>query len=467
MISALSRRLRLSGSSTVLLSVLISMLVIACSGPRQTVKTPPSQDVPPVVKHDEPVVPDVTQPDILEPRDAVKVDTVQWTEDNKPPLVTDKNEAPSNPPKKSHFNIALFMPFSAATVPLFSESQDPKLNRFVQYYAGVELAMREMDSLHLPVTIRSYDAESESDAIARLTALPEVKSADVIVGPYDKKDVESVAAFGLSHDIMVVSPWVPAFTTETANPNLIQLSPTLGSHAAAIAQYIRDEMPGKKIYIVSRDIPAERNRMQFFTKDQIIQAEELLIKDASPDLSNTDLHSKLSDDAGTIFILPYFAKTDETFINAFMRKLHADKDTREAIVFGMPQWIGFTNLTSNYMESLSLHLSISAFTDISQPAYQAFRNRFFQTFHMVPDLNAFLGYDLMKWLAPALAREGHEGLVSHPDPNSFGLASGFDIRPVYKPTSNDNAGHPATPLYFENKRIRILKYEGQDFILVR
>lgn len=86
---------------------------------------------------------------------------------------------------------------------------------------------------------------------------------------------------------------------------------------------------------------------------------------------------------------------------------------------------------------------------------------------MVPDLNAFLGYDLMKWLAPALAREGHEGLVSHPDPNSFGLASGFDIRPVYKPASSGNAGQPATPLYYENKRIRILKYEGQDFILVR
>ncbi len=131
---------------------------------------------------------------------------------------------------------------------------------------------------------------------------------------------------------------------------------------------------GKKVYVVSRDNPVERNRIQLFTKGGTVSVEELVIKDSSPDLVNTNLHALMSDDAGTIFIMPYFAKTDETFVNSFLRKLHADKDTREAIVFGLPQWVGYTNLNANYMESLSLHLSISSFIDVASPEYSALQS---------------------------------------------------------------------------------------------
>jgi hypothetical protein len=225
-------------------------------------------------------------------------------------------------------------------------------------------------------------------------------------------------------------------------------------------------MAGRKVYVVSRDNPVERNRMQLFTKGGNIEVEELIIKDVSPDLVNTNLHALMSDDAGTIFILPYFAKTDETFVNSFMRKLHADKDTREAIVFGLPQWVGYTNLNATYMESLSLHLSISSFIDVASPEYASFRAGFFKRFHTIPDLNAFLGYDLMMWLAGSLARGGQEALIGKMDPQHYGLASGFDIRPVYK----QNGASPQemnTPLYYENKRIRILRFVGQDYVLVR
>ena len=84
----------------------------------------------------------------------------------------------------------------------------------------------------------------------------------------------------------------------------------------------------------------------------------------------------------------------------------------------------------------------------------------------IPDLNAFLGYDLMMWLAKSLSDYGQEGLIGHMDPQSYGLASGFDIKPVYKNTT----GAPKemnVPLYYENQRIRILQYKEQDFILVR
>jgi hypothetical protein len=467
MISARSLRQRLNGNKAVAIC-LVLVFIYACKGPKQAAVRPPSPEPPvetPKQDHVEQYDP-VKDEIVLVPREAIKVDTIRWTEDKTPPVVTDEVVGPIKPTKNGDSRIALLMPFNAVNAPLFSDHQDPKLNKFIQYYAGIKMAMDKIDSLGWPITVHSYDVETTETSLPFLMAKPEIKNADVIVGPYEKKDVEALAAFGSQHEIMVVSPWLPAFSGDSLNPYLIQLYAGLSTHAQAITEFIHDEMAGKKVYVVCRDNPVERNRIQLFTKGGPVSIEELVINDSSPDLINTNLHALMSDDAGTIFILPYFAKNDETFVNSFLRKLHADKDTREAIVFGMPQWVGYANLNANYMESLSLHLSISSFVDVASPEYAAFRAGFYNRFHAIPDLNAFLGYDLMMWLGGSLVKGGQEALIGKMDPAQYGLASGFDIRPVYR----NNGSSPQemnTPLYYENKRIRILRFVGQDFILVR
>lgn len=466
MISAPNLRQPLNGNSIKWFFFLVLAMVVSCSTPKKAIPSASGDKAPPVPHQEEQPKPSEQDGDVLKPRDAVQMDTVKWIEEKAPPVLTDPKDVPAKPPVKGKYDIALLMPFHAADAPLFTEAQDGRLNRFVQYYAGVRMALQEIDSMHLPVTTYTYDAEASSDAVSKLANESGVKSADVIVGPYEKKDLEAVAAYGLAHKKYVVSPWLPAFTTESTNPYLIQLSPSLSSHAMAITDFIRDAMPDKKVYVVARDNATELNRIQLFTRDSMLDVEELVIKDASPELVNTDLHGKLSDDRGTIFILPYFSKNDEAFVSAFMRKLHAEKDTREAIVFGLPQWVGFTNLNPNYMESLSLHLSISSFIDVSSPGYAAFRNRFFHIYHTVPDLNAFMGYDLMKWMATRLASEGRDALTENQMSDAEGLSSGFDIQPVFK-TSSASGDTPSTPVYYENRKIRILKYLDQDFILVR
>ena len=466
MISVPSLLQPLSGSN-VAITLLVICGLISCTTSRRVVEKPPTPT--PVEKPTEAKVSQYdpkTDEVILVPRDAIKTDTVRWTEDKTPPIVTDEKVIIPNPNVKDHLEITLLMPFNAANAPLFSEQQDPKLNRFIQYYAGMQMAMDEMGFPLTNVKVNTVDVDDPSAAISLLTSKPELRNADVIVGPYEKEDIDAIATFGLNNEIMVVSPWLPAFNTDKENPFLIQLFPGLNAHAQAITMYIKEEMPGKKVYVVARDNVVERNRIQIFSKNTNLQIEELIIKDASQDLVNTDLHALLSDDQGTIFILPYFSKTDESFVNAFMRKLHAEKDTREATVFGLPQWTGFTNLNANYMESLSAHLSISSFIDVASPAYAGFRTGFYSKFHTIPDINAFLGYDLMKWLGDRLTHYGQEGLIGQMDVTRYGLASGFDIRPVYRNDTSTTTEMKA-PLYYENRRIRILGYKDQDFILVR
>ena len=335
MISVLNHRQLLSGSNALLLCLVICA-ICSCSTPKRVVVKPPPPAEPPVTTQD-----DVKQYDpdsdsvILVPRDAIKTDTIVWTEDKTPPIVTDAVIQPDKPVKHGAAEIALLIPFNALNAELFSEHQDPKLNRFIQYYAGIHMAMDKIDSMGLPVKVNSFDADAAAVPMSRLIAKPEIKNADVIVGPYEKKDLDILASFGLKNEIMVVSPWLPAFTMDTTNPFFIQLYPGLSTHAQSITDFIGDKMPDKKVFVVTRDNPIERNRALMFEKTEGVEAEELVISDSSPEMLNTNLFDLLSDDRGTIFILPYFLKSEETFVNAFMRKLHADKATREAVVFGL------------------------------------------------------------------------------------------------------------------------------------
>lgn len=191
-----------------------------------------------------------------------------------------------------------------------------------------------------------------------------------------------------------------------------------------------------------------------------------MITDVSPELARTDLHAHL-DERGTIFILPYYAKADESFVNSFLRKLHADKmEEDDIIVFGMPQWMGFANINSNYLENLHAHISIATYIDVTQPDYQSFKLRFTEQYHTIPDLQAFLGYDLIKWIAHTLLTEGKDALTTSQADWNQGVASGFEIRPVYK-ESDDPAMDNKIPLYYQNGRIHILKYEDQDYHVVK
>ncbi|MEP6647293.1 MAG: ABC transporter substrate-binding protein [Saprospiraceae bacterium] len=461
MTSVQNHLLRLNGSSGVVCWLLLASL-LACSTTKRTGKT--ISTVPSKAEEKVKIYDPASGTYILVPRDAVKVDTIKWSEDPSPPMITDKEIKDDHPANKTRYEISLLVPFNSNLYNVLDDQLDPKLNRFLQYYAGMKIAAEEFEDSGYSISIHSYDTKTTtSDLDATLKEMP-LKNADVIVGPYEKEIVEKVAEFGLKNEKIVVSPWLPSFSMEKENPFFIQVVPGLGTHAAAIMDYISSEMKGKKVYLVARNNPGEINRLLLFKKNADVKTEDLIIDDASLELQRTDL-STLLDDHGTIFILPFYSRSDETFVNSFMRKLHADKETKEVIVFGLPQWTSFNGLNPNYMESLSVHISSSSYVDPTQPSYQDFRTKFYNEFHALPDQQAFIGYDLLSWLGKKLNEGGPASLIGESS-SEYGLASGFDIKPVFKADAT-KPSEMKVPLYYENSRVRILKYFNQDFTIVK
>ena len=463
MISVPSRLLRLNGSS-VMLCLLLGLLM-ACSAPKAA-KKPSDNSQPSKETNDKVRVYDpATGTYVLVPREAVKVDTVRWTEDKSNPIITDKNKPDGTPEKKSQYEISLLIPLNSDNYPSLEGSIDSRLLRFMQYYAGMRIAAQEIESMGLPVIFRSFDTKYSLTELNEILRDPGLKRSDIIVGPYDKDYLENVATFGQENEKFVISPWLPAFNIDDENPYFIQVVPGLNTHADEIMDYISDELFDRKVFLVARNNPAEIQRLALFKKNTRIKTEDLIIDDESIELAKTNLSFLLDDREGTVFVMPYYSRTDENFVNSFMRKLHADKGNKNVIVFGLPQWTGFSDLNHNYMESLSVHISSPTYINTGHASYRNFRNKFYHQYFTMPDNQAYQGYDLVMWLAQTIAKDGPAGLINDTAAD-FGLALGFHLKPVFK----EGVTRPSemkTPLYYENSKLRILEFRDQDFELKR
>lgn len=471
MISAPSLRLPLNGSNILLVMASVILLVLsACSTPKKTIKSKPGTRTP-VEQDDLITVYDpatgtykrVPREQLGKEDTAVIVvkDTAVARQVEKEPILPKET--------KDTYTVVLLMPFQASNADFGSDRKDGRLNRFVQYYAGALMALEPLGQFsgNRKINIQVFDADATS--VSLNTTLQRLKELhpDVIVGPYDREAVQQVADFGLANEVMVISPWQPAFTVPENNPFFIQLTPGLQAHAQAIGAFIGEKMPANKVYVVGRSKqPAEVSRAQLFINalPTNVEAETLYITDDTPELRNTNIVSLLSSTKPTVLILPYFSKSDEAFVYSVLRKFHAEKETKEVIIFGLPQWQGFTSLNSSLLEGMSVHLSTSSFIDITHPQYSRFRENFFNRFHTLPDQNAFTGYDLITWLSETLRMQDVEALIQNKD-KSYRMATGFDIRPVYR-TDASTRSEMSTPLYYENQDIRIIRYQGQEFSIV-
>ncbi|HUR31072.1 MAG TPA: hypothetical protein VMZ69_06540, partial [Saprospiraceae bacterium] len=290
MISVQNLRQLLNGSSIILFILLVNLC--ACSTPKSGAKKPADTTQPSKEKDDNKVR--VYDPNtgtyVLVPRDAVKVDTIKWTEDKSDPILTDKEPKPTHiPEKKSQYEVSLLLPLNSDNYPELDGYIDAKLLRFMQYYGGMRIAANEVAHLGLPIKFNSFDTELSMTQLTEILKDPAVKKADVIIGPYDKENIEMVATFGLDNEKMVISPWLPAFSIDKENPFFIQVLPGLNMHAEAIMNFIGDRYLTKKVYLVARNNPTEIQRLTLFKKNVRVKTEDLIIDDTSIDLAKTNL----------------------------------------------------------------------------------------------------------------------------------------------------------------------------------
>jgi hypothetical protein len=106
---------------------------------------------------------------------------------------------------KDVYTVSVVMPFMANRIqPTLSP---PKPNQIVlDFYEGMELAADTLEKQGIHISLRAYDTERNAEKIKNVLATEELKSSDLIVGPFFQEENKYIQEFSQTQKINVFTP---------------------------------------------------------------------------------------------------------------------------------------------------------------------------------------------------------------------------------------------------------------------
>ncbi len=457
MISVQNRLQQLSGSRNLLVFGFIFLCTITLSScgvfgkskyDKDTVKTKPPKDKP------------------------TKVDTTRWTklpEDKFPPITSEEKseeEAEYETILKYSYRVAAFIPFEINEMDLNVEnSNDLRFLKYLHYYAGMQLAMEQLEEEGVRLTLDVYDSEESKSRIEQILDQQLPQETDAIMGPIKKECLITLAEFGKENRMPIISPWYSSQSVAKENPYYIQFNPFLTEYYRAITEHALKEFSKEQIFLVGRQNTRDTDRFKYFQETaEIILEEEQPLKTFTFDQDSLSteyeiIKNRLLDDKATVFILPNYSSRDAQFIYDFLRRINVEKLDNEVYVYGMPVMASMNKLSYDYLVNMNVRIVMSRFVDVSGPMEKQFQSDFFEEYNCFPMDEAYEGYDNLLFLGRALKQYG-TGFVQKLDQDNLEyLSTRFNIQPVM----TDESVEDQSVEYFENQNLRIIQFIEDQF----
>lgn len=379
--------------------------------------------------------------------------------------VEQKDQDPSDlSPMKGIYNVSILIPLDAQKYASSSISSSATAMKFTNFYSGVMIALQELEDEGVKLNVNIFDTKDKT--IAELLRDPELKNSDVVIGPYDNKELTQVADWAKKEKVLLVSPWKSSSKITKLNNYYLQLLPTLDDHYEKMVYSVLDQYQPENIYLLGRDTKKDQARMR---KLQIIAAKKLGIrKKPFPEFAlemdslitgETAYDSIFFNQENSAYLLPNWSSEDEDFIYSSLRKMNSEKGLSNVKVFGMPILLESDKIEFDFYKNLKLQVVKSNFVDVQNPLVQNFKRTYFNLNDALPTKDAFHGYDTMKFVAESLTNYGAR---FHLNPNMQGqsyLQNQYEIIPVYE----DEKAEKKKINYYANKNIGVIEFRNSKF----
>jgi ABC-type branched-subunit amino acid transport system substrate-binding protein len=422
-----------------------------------------------------------------------KVDTVRWTdlpEDKYPPIKTDTpmtgggagsgsggggTKPGKDDPKPSSGggggsgevkNVTLLLPFMANT----SATSVPENSLWaVNFYGGARLAYDELEKLGVKLNVNVLDSDATTAKVESLLKSSSLGDPDLIIGPYKRDQVELAEDFAKKNKVPIVVPYTAQLGIAEGNPYYIQVNPSLKSHCEAMTRHIRQSHQPENVVLVALDKAEEKARFKYFQdentligKGKAAKFQELLVPEGATNFHTINVSKYLKPGSTTVFVVPSWS--NQTFIYSLLRKLRELQGSTndDLILYGMSMWLDFEQIDFEYFEKLNLHVSSAAYVDPADERVVQFKKKFFESYGTVPNDEAYLGYDVMRYFGHLLWKQSGK-LTQSLDANDSDVLTG---RFTFGKVVANPAAHKEDLDYldyWENTHVHILRF--RDFRL--
>lgn len=366
--------------------------------------------------------------------------------------------------KKDRYRISLLFPFLAETL---EPSPLKKKNQFVlDIYQGMKLAADTLNKQGINFDLVAYDTKRDPETLKSILESEELKSSDLIVGPFFPEEIKMVQDFSLANKINMISPISNNSDFMGDNPFSMLFQPSQQTMGIKSAEMLAARIKNKNCIVFFGDTPGDSVMAFSFMKRaleldmKIVLAQEFNRESSSKIISilatpterdeykNPTEFTLKKDSIGSIFVA-----SDNLLIYT---KVISSVETRSdsTIIVGNESWLDNSNNYETY-ERLHIMLAAPNYSLFSGQNYLEFRRNFLKkhgTFYDKYYNYARIGYEFMTFVGHALSRYGvyfQDGLAETEDIPGY-LTPGFNYH-----GSRDNQKVPFA--FFKEGELKIVE----------
>lgn len=375
------------------------------------------------------------------------------------------------------YTIALLLPFQSDKV--FINDLNEALGYYfpeesqlaAAYYQGCLMALDSLAKTGFSAKLLVYDAGMDTTSIQNVLMMPELKNADLIIGPVGNRSLRKATEFSSVNAKWLISPFSTTAIGDTVSPYYLLANATIKTHCEKICDYISRTQFSDKVILLYKKRPPEMELVNYLKKHRQLHSRDSLhtlqfmeLTDSS-EIKLKQLASVLSATNKNIIIVP---SNDEAFVLSVFKQLNLLSDEFLIQVFGMPTWMNFDRIPAEYLLKVSTHITQNYWLDKQSPAVNQFYRQYAERFQMNPSSYAIKGFDQMLYFGALLMKNGNgidTAFIRHP---GTGLAERFTIAPVmlHDEDSGITGEEKPLPWFFENKAVLMLRYEDNGWIKI-
>ncbi len=385
--------------------------------------------------------------------------------------ISDENEVTINPyeidceftPDTNRvIRVALMIPLSleeadSLNMEQFFISPQPyfKPFRFIKFYEGVLIALDSLAKQGVKAEFYIYDVDKNITKTAKVLQQKELRTMDIIIGPFFNNSFNQVALYAGNFNIPIVNPL--SYRSDVVNnyKTVFKLKPSIHSQKELLETYIQKYSQNSKIFLISQtsyidaDIVTNvkngvlsimDNQVKISNEELFKLASDVALRDSiyektttpppftiekteiypeiiessifdSTTINNTLVKINYSVDSLYTFLanaspirnnLVILYGTKKSFILDVLNKLNESRDTFDIQLVGLPTWERINNLSNVKMNNLNLTYFSSSYIDYELDNNQDFINEFRNRFNSEPDGYAFSGFDIAYYFLNAL-----------------------------------------------------------------
>lgn len=302
-------------------------------------------------------------------------------------------------------------------------------NNFVfELYKGIKFAADKAREQGLTLLIRTYDTERKLEVVNKILEDPFFQLADVIVGPIYPEESNVVSRFAEKQKIPFINPLSNIGDDQENMAYSYLFRPSIKAITEGILNY-STKLPGKRIAVAYSGTTRDELMAKQFSESatdmgyQMVTIKQVSGRDMRSFFDNLSIRNAAKVDQIVIFSDdPNVASPTFAVMESITSKIP---------VMVMDSWLYFNFASYEMMDSQNFHFIGNNTVNVHKEEVEEFRNNFFDTYNVYPDLNAHLGYELMQWLTAVLNSKRGFDFQKNLDQIGFqegSLTFGFDFQ---------------------------------------